>query len=163
MLASTQAITEANELGLPTFLEPLPVTRSDKGVSVVKTRDALARIVGVASALGDSSNNLWLKLPHCDGYETVARATTLPILLLGGESAGDPTPFLRQLASALAAGPNVRGALVGRNVLYPGMEDPLAMAEAAGGIVHRGWTVQQALESMPASRGRDMDRLSQAS
>ena len=70
----------------------------------------------------------------------MARATTLPILLLGGESAGDPSPFLRQLGSAMAAGPNVRGALVGRNVLYPGDEDPLAMAEAAGGIVHEGWT-----------------------
>ena len=74
----------------------------------------------------------------------MARATTLPILLLGGESAGDPAPFLRQLASAMAAGPNVRGALVGRNVLYPGDEDPLAMAEAAGGIVHEGWSVETA-------------------
>jgi DhnA family fructose-bisphosphate aldolase class Ia len=90
----------------------------------------------------------------------VARATTLPILLLGGESAGDPSPFLRQLGSAMAAGPNVRGALVGRNVLYPGDEDPLAMADAAGGIIHEGWSVDTALESMAANRGRDLDRLS---
>jgi hypothetical protein len=76
-------------------------------------------LAGVASALGDSSRYLWLKLPHCDGYETVARATTLPILLLGGESAGDPSPFLRQLGLAMAAGPNIRGALVGRNVCTP--------------------------------------------
>jgi DhnA family fructose-bisphosphate aldolase class Ia len=120
----------------------------------------LARLAGVASALGDSSRYLWLKLPHCENYETVARATTLPILLLGGESAGDPSPFLRQLGSAMAAGPNVRGALVGRNVLYPGDEDPLAMADAAGGIIHEGWSVDTALESMAANRGRDLDRLS---
>src|SRR6185436_547976 len=97
-----QAITEANALHLPTFLEPLPLIRTDKGWVVVKTKEALARITGVASALGDSSNYLWLKLPYCEGYQTVARATTLPILLLGGESAGSPAPFLRQLALALA-------------------------------------------------------------
>jgi hypothetical protein len=34
------------------------------------------------------------------------------------------------------------------------------MAEAAGGIVHQGWSVEEALQSMAANRGRDMDRLS---
>ena len=159
ILASVQAINECNALRLPVFLEPLPVTRTEKGYTVVKTSEALARLAGVASALGDSSRYLWLKLPYCEGYETVARSTTLPILLLGGESAGDPAPFLRQLESALKAGSNVRGALVGRNVLYPGAEDPLAMAEAAGGIVHEGWRLDRALESMAGSRGIAMDRL----
>ncbi len=160
VLASAQAINEANALQLPTFLEPLPVQKTDKGYTVVKSAAALARLAGVASALGDSSRYLWLKLPYCEDFEVVARSTTLPILLLGGESAGDPAPFLRQLASAMTAGPNVRGALVGRNVLYPGDEDPLAMAEAAGGIVHRGWPVEEALDSMTANRARDMDCLS---
>jgi len=160
LMACAQAINDSNARGLPMFLEPLPVTRTEKGYVVVKTAEALARLAGVASALGDSSRYLWLKLPHCEGYETVARATTLPILLLGGESAGDPAPFLRQLGSAMSAGPNVRGALVGRNVLYPGDEDPLAMAEAAGGIVHESCSVGAALQSMTANRGRDMDRLS---
>ncbi|HKE24507.1 MAG TPA: hypothetical protein VKB88_19225 [Bryobacteraceae bacterium] len=156
---SAAAITESNALRLPFFLEPLPVTRTDKGYAVTKTADALARLAGVASALGDSSRYLWLKLPYCGDYGRVARATTLPILLLGGESAGDPAPFLHQLESAMSAGPNVRGALVGRNVLYPGAEDPLAMAEAAGGIVHEGWTVEQALDVMGGVRGTAIDRL----
>ncbi len=160
MLASARAITEANALRLPTFLEPLPVTKGEKGYAVVKSSEALARVAGVASALGDSSRYLWLKLPYCDGYETVARATTLPILLLGGESAGSPAPFLSQLASAMAAGPNVRGALVGRNVLYPGEEDPLAMAAAAGGIIHDGMRLEQAMDSFAANRGSNMDYLS---
>jgi len=159
MLACVEVINQSNALRLPVFLEPLPVTRTEKGYAVVKTREALARLAGVASALGDSSRYLWLKLPYCDGYQTVARSTTLPILLLGGESAGDPAPFLRQLEAALRAGPNVRGALVGRNVLYPGAEDPLAMAEAAGGIVHEGWSVERALASMAGVRGAGMDRL----
>src|SRR6266436_2044827 len=160
MLACAGAITKANALRLPMFLEPLPVAKTANGWAVVKTAEALARLAGVASALGDSSRYVWLKFPYCDGYEVVARSTTLPILLLGGESAGSPAPFLNQLASALAAGPNVRGALVGRNVLYPGDEDPLAVAAAAGGIIHNGWSVEEALKSFAANQGRDLDYLS---
>jgi DhnA family fructose-bisphosphate aldolase class Ia len=145
MVATASAISETNALHIPMFLEPLPVVKTEKGYKVVKTAEALAKIVGVASALGDSSRYLWLKLPYCENYEVVARATTLPILLLGGESAGDPTAFLREVSAGMAAGANVRGALVGRNVLYPGDDDPLAVAEAVGGIVHQGWTVEDAL------------------
>jgi hypothetical protein len=148
--ATTRAITEMNALGLPTFLEPLPVVRSGHGFKVVKTPEALAKIAGVASALGDSSRYLWLKLPYCEDYGVVACATTLPILLLGGESAGGPEPFLRELLNALAAGTNVRGALVGRNVLYPGTGDPLAVAEAVGGVIHDGWPLERALEACSA-------------
>jgi DhnA family fructose-bisphosphate aldolase class Ia len=145
MVATARAITELNTQGVPTFLEPLPVVKSEKVYKVNKSAEALAKIVGVASALGDSSRLLWLKLPYCENYEIVARATTLPILLLGGESAGDPTGYLREVSAGMAAGANVRGALVGRNVLYPGDDDPLAVAEAVGGIVHHGWQAEQAL------------------
>jgi DhnA family fructose-bisphosphate aldolase class Ia len=147
IVASVAAINETNALQVPMFLEPLPVVKTDKGYKVQKNAEALAKIVGVASALGDSSRYLWLKLPFCDNYGAVARATTLPILLLGGESAGDPTAFLREVSDGMSAGANVRGALVGRNVLYPGEDDPLAVAEAVGGIVHRGWTVEQAIKA----------------
>ena len=70
---------------------------------------------------------------------------------------------VRTLWERLAAGHNVRGALVGRNVLYPGDQDPLAMAEAVGGIVHEQWSVETALQSMAANRGRDMDTRTPAS
>ena len=156
MLYCSEVISEMNALGLPTFLEPLPVVKDKNNYKVVKTAEALARIVGVASALGDSSRDLWLKLPYCENYEVVAGATTLPILLLGGESVGDATPLLREIAAGLAAGSNVRGALVGRNVLYPGQEDPLVVAQAAGLIIHQNFTVEEALDAQESWRGRDM-------
>ena len=157
MLYCSTAITEMNALGLPTFLEPLPVVKEDSTYKVVKTAAALARLVGVASALGDSSRHLWLKLPYCEDYQVVAGATTLPILLLGGESVGDATPLLREISAGLAAGSNVRGALVGRNVLYPGYEDPFVIAQAAGSIIHSNMTVDQALNTHEAVP--DMNRL----
>jgi len=159
MLYCSRAVTEMNALGLPTFLEPLPVVKDNHNYKVVKTAEALARIVGVASALGDSSRYLWLKLPYCENYEVVARATTLPILLLGGESVGDATPLLREIAAGLSAGPNVRGALVGRNVLYPGAEDPLVVAQAAGSIIHNNWTVERAKNDQESVRESEMNQI----
>ena len=159
MLSCARAITDMNALGLPTFLEPLPVVKEDGSYRVVKTAEALAKIVGVASALGDSSRYMWLKLPYCKDYEVVARATTLPILLLGGESVGDATPLLREIEAGLAAGANVRGALVGRNVLFPGSEDPLVVAQAAGSIIHHTLTVERALEKQESWRGRDLNQI----
>jgi hypothetical protein len=150
MLAAARAVSECNALRLPMFLEPLPVAKGNTGWAVKKDSASLARIVGIASALGDSSRYLWLKLPYCEGFETVARSTSLPILLLGGESAGDPAPFLSELAAALRSGANVRGALVGRNVLYPGGEDPLAMARAVSAVVHHSLPVEQAMEALRA-------------
>jgi DhnA family fructose-bisphosphate aldolase class Ia len=159
MLYCAGAITEMNALGLPTFLEPLPVVKADGNYKVVKEAQALAKIVGVASALGDSSRFLWLKLPYCKDYEVVAGATTLPILLLGGESIGDATPLLREIEAGLAAGANIRGALVGRNVLFPGPEDPLVVAQAAGSIIHHNLTVERALEEQESWRGRNLNQM----
>ena len=156
LMYCSKAITEMNALGLPTFLEPLPVAKIDGSYRVIKKPEALAKIVGVASALGDSSCNLWLKLPYCENYEVVARATTLPILLLGGESVGDATPLLREIEAGLNSGSNVRGALVGRNVLYPGQEDPFVVAQATGSIIHQRWTVNRALAAQASWRGRDL-------
>ena len=151
ILAAARAIREMNASGLPTFLEPLPVVKTEKGYTLVRTPEALARIAGVASALGDSSRRLWLKLPYCERYEIVARATTLPILLLGGESSGDPEGFLREVADGLAAGPTVRGALVGRNVLYPGERSPRAAADAVGRLIHGKDTLEEARRTLQAA------------
>jgi hypothetical protein len=163
LLATVRAITELNAVGLPMFLESLPVVKVDDGAhgayKVLKNAEELARAAGAAAALGDSARYLWLKLPYCENYEMVANATTLPILLLGGEPVGDATPFLRELAAGLKAGPNVRGALVGRNILYPGDDDPLAVIESVGGIIHHGWTIEQALDKQSTDRGRDTDWL----
>ena len=144
MLEAAQAIREMNASDLPMFLEPLPVTKTEQGYRVVRTPEALARIAGVASALGDSSRRMWLKLPYCEGYEAVARSTTLPILLLGGEASGKPEGFLREVADGLAAGPTVRGALAGRNILFPGQLSPRTAADAVGRLIHGKDTLDEA-------------------
>jgi len=129
------AINELLEYDLPMFLEPLPVVRSDSGIKVMKDWRSLAAIVGVASALGSSSSRLWLKLPFCENFELVAGATTLPILVLGGETQAT-SQFLAEMTKALAAAENVRGVMVGRNVLFS-EDSPVSTAKAIHERVHR--------------------------
>ncbi|MBU0496083.1 MAG: aldolase [Chloroflexi bacterium] len=155
------AINELLDLDVPVFLELLPVSRWDDGrLRVMREPDALIQALGVAAALGDSSLDTWVMVTYCSEFEQVTRATTLPILLLGGESWGDPAPVLREFAAGMAAGPNVRGVMVGRNVLFPGPADPLAVARAIHSIVHDGLTADAAMDVVRSCSGEDMDALS---
>jgi len=57
--------------------------------------------------------------------------------------------------AAMQAGPNIRGALIGRNVIFPGPDDPRAMAAAVAVIVHERADVEAALAVITAERGKD--------
>ena len=45
--------------------------------------------------------------------------------------------------------------MIGRNVLYPGADDPRAVAAAVAAIVHEGGGVDEALQAMDAERGME--------
>ncbi len=158
MMYCVEAINACHHRGIPVFLEALMAERADGNYKTLKSAEALIKVVSVASGLGAASALTWLKLPYCDGYERVAEATTCPILMLGGESRGDPAGLLQEFASGMRAGGTVRGALVGRNVMYPGKDDPLAVALAVDAIVHRGFTAGEAAAYLAEVRGRGMDR-----
>ena len=87
------------------------------------------------------------------------QAASLPLMMLGGESTGNPLGVLSQFQQGMALGGNVRGAMVGRNILFPGQDDPRAVAAGVDAIIHGGATVDGAIEIMAIHRGRDMDRL----
>lgn len=151
-----KAINQLNNYGINVFLECLYV---DDKLKAVKKAQELAKVVSVAAALGSSSRRIWLKIPYCDNFDRVASATTCPILMLGGEARGDSTPLLEDFISGMKAGSNVRGVLVGRNLLYPGDDDPQAIAGAVSGIVHKGYGLKKAKEYIGKNRGKDMDIL----
>ncbi|MCE5284189.1 MAG: hypothetical protein LLG93_19060 [Deltaproteobacteria bacterium] len=157
MLACAQAINELNRHEIPIFLEPLYVL--SEGYKMQKTVFEMVKIIGVASAMGDSTRNLWLKIPYGENYGRIVKATTLPLLMLGGESKGDPTGAIGEFVEGMRAGANVRGALVGRNVLFPGKDDPLAAALAVDKVIHSGYTKERAVEFLMASRDLNLDTL----
>ena len=153
-----QAITELYRAGLYSFLEPMSVQRKpDGGYETIKTVEALVRDVGAAAGLGESSARTFLKISYTEGYARVAKATTLPILMLGGPARENPTSTLSEFAAGMRAGANVRGVMVGRNVTFAPKEDPRAVAAAVCGIVHEGLTADEALGRLAAERAQAMD------
>lgn len=155
-----RGVTELHQAGLSAFLEPMTVRRNDTGQYVTdKSVEALARDAGAASALGESSIGTWLKLSYTEGYEKVAGATTLPVLMLGGPARDDPSPILRDFHAGMSAGPNIRGVMVGRNVTFVHRDDPRAVAAAVAALVHDELSVEESLEVLREQRGREMDLL----
>jgi hypothetical protein len=133
------AITQSNAVKLPFFLEPLPAVQTESGLAVHRNAEALAKLIGVATALGDSSRYLWLTLAYCQNLGIAARATTLPLLVLGGDTY-DSAKYLEEIKSGMNASHNVRGAMLGRNVLYPLETDPVEVASMVHEFVHKGTT-----------------------
>jgi DhnA family fructose-bisphosphate aldolase class Ia len=123
------------------------------------TADELVKLVGVIGGLGDSSRNTWMKLPYCEEFHRVTMATTCPILMLGGPSKEDPRQTFIDFAAGMATRANVRGALVGRNISFPGPEDPAAVAQAIHEIVHQGISADQAVERTVSQRDKQLDSL----
>ncbi len=164
MSYAAEEIRKANRHSLPIFIEPLPVHRESENepYKVLMRPEELAKVINIASALGGSSARLWIKVPYIEGFNRVARSTTLPILILGGESPGDPTYAIENVSKALASAPNVRGSLVGRNVLFPGRDDPRAIARAIYEVVHNSLSAAEALEVMLEERLREMDLVKEA-
>jgi len=152
-----QAMTELYREGLYAFLEPMSVKKNAAGsYDTVKTVEALVRDVGAAAALGESSARTFLKISYTEGYDRVAKATTLPILMLGGAPGESPVSTLRDFAAGMRAAANVRGVMVGRNVTFAPREDPRAVAAAVCGIVHENLTAEESLDRLAAERGREM-------
>jgi DhnA family fructose-bisphosphate aldolase class Ia len=156
-----EAVRKCNDEGLPVFLEPLPVVKKDENspYETLLDADELIKIVGIASGIGDSSAKTWIKIPYVEGFERVARSTTLPILILGGESKGDLTYTIENISKALESGPNVRGALVGRNILFPDNDDPAAVMYAVYKTVHEGLSAMESLEEMIKIRNEKFHEL----
>lgn len=143
--------------GVTVFLEAMVVERTASGYRPRIDPESLIRIAGVAAAVGTSSAGTWLKLPYGPGYDRVAASTTLPILMLGGDVREDPRAVLTEFAEGMRAGPNVRGALVGRNVSFAVREDPRAMAAAIGAVVHNGSREPEIRRTLEQERDRELD------
>lgn len=151
-------IRKCNKFNIPMFVEPLPVERLKDGTYKTKMNIVdLIKTIGIATALGGSSTNIWLKIPYIDDYEHVVRSTSNPILILGGESTGNPTDILESLEKGLGAGKNIKGCLLGRNLLYPGMDDPRAVGLAVSKIIHEHASTEEAVKILAENRGKDMD------
>ncbi|MEU6076314.1 aldolase [Micromonospora sp. NPDC047074] len=135
--ACAQAVTGLAAHRTVAMVEPLWVARSGGRVAVDLRPEAIIRGVSVGQALGATSAYTWLKLPAIDEMERVMAATTLPVLLLGGDPVEDPDVVYARWARALRL-PGVRGLVVGRALLYPPDDDVAAAVDLAGSLLPTG-------------------------
>jgi hypothetical protein len=132
--ACARAVRELNAARAVALVEPFVTRRVDGAVRTDLSAEAVATSVAVASGLGGTSAYTWLKVPAVAGMDRVAAATTLPMLLLGGDTAADPDAALALWAEALRL-PNVTGLAVGRSLLYPADDDVAAAVDTAVGLL----------------------------
>ncbi|ODA89947.1 aldolase [Leifsonia xyli subsp. xyli] len=132
---TADAVTAAARSGLPILLEPFLSSWREGRVVNDLTPDAVIASVAIAAGLGASSAYTWLKLPVVPEMERVMAATTLPTLLLGGDSDASPGETFASWEAALAL-PGVHGLVVGRTLLYPQDGDVVQAVDAAAALVH---------------------------
>ena len=122
---------------LAVMVEPLPAYRDETGTLRIDTSpDALIRVIAIASGLGPTSAHTWLKLPppSSDPHRVFA-ASTLPVLLLGGDPGDRGEELLASWEESMEA-PTVRGLVAGRSLIYPADDDVAGWVDRAARIVH---------------------------
>ena len=127
--------TQLADRKLLSMIEPLPYMKDTKGKAILNpSDDALITVVAIASGLGSSSAYTWLKVPASNRMDEVAGATTLPILMLGGDPSAGIDPIFDLWEKGMGE-PNVRGLLAGRTLLYPPDGDIESATSRAATIV----------------------------
>jgi DhnA family fructose-bisphosphate aldolase class Ia len=116
------------------MVEPFISHRIEGRVRNDLSTEAVVRSATVAAGLGWTSAYTWLKMPVIDDMESVLAATTLPVLLLGGEVAEDQDAQFAAWEKVLT-NPQVRGMVVGRSLLYPPDGDVAAAVDAVVGMM----------------------------
>lgn len=145
--ACVETINQARDQELPVFIECLFVTGApERGFTVHTDLESLVKAVGVASALGYSAAGKWLELPLTADYLTAVSASTCPVLVVPDESGRTAAEVVAEYAVPSALSPQVRGILLGRNVLFS-PNDPAMLAEAIGACWHQGCAPADAYEA----------------
>ncbi len=132
--ACAVAVGELAQRGLMAMVEPFISHRRDGRVHNDLTLEAVIRSATVAAGLSWTSAHTWLKLPVIEDMAPVLAATTLPVLLLGGEVSADQETQFAQWQAVLAS-PQVRGMVVGRSLLYPPGGDVAGAVDAVVGMM----------------------------
>jgi DhnA family fructose-bisphosphate aldolase class Ia len=132
-----RAVSELAQHQLVAMIEPFMARREHGRVVNDLSPEAVTAAAAIASALGSTSAYTWLKLPVCERaekMESVVAATTLPIVLLGGETRGAAEAMFERWETALSLS-GVRGLVAGRSLLFPPDNDVDAAVDTAVALV----------------------------
>jgi hypothetical protein len=134
MESCARAVSDLAARGLMAMVEPFISHRVDGRVRNDLSPEAVIRSIAVSSGLGTTSAYTWLKVPVVDDMERVLAASTLPVLLLGGEVSADQDAVFELWHKALQI-PSVHGLVVGRTLLFPPDDDVAGAVDTAVGLM----------------------------
>lgn len=135
MLACAHAVRDLAAHRVMAMVEPFISGRDASGrMRNDLTTEAVVRSACVAAGLAPTSAYTWLKLPVVDDMEAVLAASTLPVVLLGGEVSDDQDAQFASWSKALTS-PTVRGMVVGRSLLFPPDGDVEEAVDATVGMM----------------------------
>lgn len=140
-----ETINRAHSCHLPVFIEVLQIKTEATGFSVRTDLVSLCQSLGVTAALGCTTAQKWLEVPLGPDYARALAATTCPILVVPDEAEHEPLPIVREYTKEKGLAANVRGILLGRNVMYYD-GDPYPLAHAIGKVWHSQLTAEEAYE-----------------
>lgn len=136
--ACSRAVTGLAAQRAMAMVEPFWARRvGEQQVHNDLSSDQVIRSVAVTSALGATSAYTWLKLPVVPDMARVVAATTLPVVVLGGDPGAREGDTLEALAAALSLR-GVRGLAAGRALLYPDDDDVAGAIDQMGAALGRG-------------------------
>ncbi len=136
LMACARAIDGLASRELLAMIEVFASARDADGVlRNDSSADRLRRAIAVTTGLGSTSAFTWLKLPVVDDMATIAGATTLPIVLLGGDPGRDAAATFARWRAAMTI-PQVRGLVAGRALLYPPDGHVAHAVDQAAAIAH---------------------------
>lgn len=128
-------INEAEKYGLPVFIEALYVETAERGFVMKTDSESLCKVLGVVGALGCTGANKWIEVPLNREYHIPVSATTCPVLVVPDEAESEPDAVIREYTKEIGIADNIRGILLGRNVMF-NESDPLPIAEAIASKWH---------------------------
>ena len=117
-----RAVSDLAAHRLMAMVEPFVSHRVNGRVRNDLTPDSMIHAISVAAGLGNSSAYTWLKVPVVEDMERVMAASTLPVLLLGGEVSADQDATFESWRKALQIA-SVHGLVIGRSLLFPPDDD----------------------------------------
>ncbi len=133
---ASMAADECARLGLPLMVEAMARGKdlSPTDPKGVKLASRAAMEIGA-----DIVKTYYTGDP--DSFHDVVEGCPIPILILGGAKTDSDEQVISDVYYAMQAG--ARGIAMGRNIWQ--RKNPQAMIEAMAGLIHEGWSSQQAM------------------
>jgi DhnA family fructose-bisphosphate aldolase class Ia len=134
---ASRVADECDRLGLPLMVEAMAKGKdlSPTDPKGVKLASRAAMEIGA-----DIVKTYYTGDP--DSFRDVVEGCPIPILILGGPKTDSDEQVISDVYYAMQAG--ARGIAMGRNIWQ--RKNPLSMIEAMAGLIHEGWSIQQAMQ-----------------